>query len=66
MIGVRRGTTWEQFTGSVARVGRSVGSLYAANTIGSIVGSMIPVFVLIPTLGIQQSMLIYQNSALQV
>jgi spermidine synthase len=46
------------FTGSVARVGRSVGILYAVNTIGSIVGSMIPVFVLIPILGIQQSILL--------
>jgi spermidine synthase len=46
------------FTGSVARVGRSVGVLYAFNTVGSIVGSIIPVFVLIPTLGIQQSILV--------
>lgn len=46
------------FTGSVARVGRSVGVLYAVNTIGSIVGSIIPVFVLIPTLGMQQSILL--------
>jgi len=43
------------FTGSVARVGRSVGVLYAASTIGAIVGSIMPVFVLIPTLGIQKS-----------
>jgi spermidine synthase len=46
------------FTGSVARVGRSVGTLYAVNTIGSIVGSIIPVFVLIPAMGIQQSILL--------
>ncbi len=46
------------FTGSIARVGRSVGVLYAVNTIGSIVGSIIPVFVLIPALGIQQSILL--------
>ncbi len=46
------------FTGSVDKVGRSVGVLYGVNTIGSIVGSMMPVFVLIPALGIQQSILL--------
>ncbi|MHC4593249.1 MAG: fused MFS/spermidine synthase, partial [Planctomycetota bacterium] len=46
------------FTASVDTVGRSVGVLYAVNTAGSIVGSLIPVFVLIPLIGIQRSLLL--------
>ena len=46
------------FTGKITRVGRNVGIVYAINTAGSIVGSLIPVFVLIPTLGIQHSILL--------
>ncbi|MCK4375475.1 MAG: fused MFS/spermidine synthase, partial [Candidatus Brocadiae bacterium] len=43
------------YTQSVATVGRSVGVVYAFNTLGAIVGSLIPVFLLIPRLGIQPS-----------
>ncbi|MHC5035598.1 MAG: fused MFS/spermidine synthase, partial [Planctomycetota bacterium] len=46
------------FTASVETVGRSVGVLYAVNTAGSIVGSLIPVFVLIPLIGMQKSLLL--------
>lgn len=46
------------FTGRIARVGRSVGVVYAVNTAGAIVGALLPVFVLIPTLGIQHSILL--------
>lgn len=40
---------------SVATVGRSVGVVYAVNAGGTIIGSLIPVFVLIPAAGIQNS-----------
>lgn len=43
------------YTQSVATAGRSVGVIYAFNTLGAIVGSLIPVFLLIPRLGIQPS-----------
>ncbi len=43
---------------SVATVGRSVGTVYALNTLGTIVGSLIPVFVLVPVIGIQKSILL--------
>ena len=46
------------FAGSLAGVGRSVGIVYAVNTMGSIIGSLIPIFVLIPVLGMQQSILL--------
>ncbi|MHC5035297.1 MAG: fused MFS/spermidine synthase, partial [Planctomycetota bacterium] len=46
------------FTASVETVGRSIGVVYAVNTAGSIVGSLIPVFVLIPLFGIQPSLLL--------
>jgi len=40
---------------SVSAVGRSIGLVYAVNTLGAIVGSLLPVFVLIPAFGIQRS-----------
>lgn len=43
---------------SVATVGRSIGAVYAVNTAGTIIGSLLPVFVLIPVLGIQRSVLV--------
>ena len=46
------------FAGSVATVGRGVGAAYAANTAGSMVGALIPVFVLVPLLGIQLSIML--------
>jgi predicted membrane-bound spermidine synthase len=38
---------------STAAVGRDVGRVYGANTVGTILGSMLAGFVLIPALGIQ-------------
>jgi len=38
--------------------GRGVGSIYAANTVGSILGSFITGFVLIPAIGIQHSVVL--------
>jgi spermidine synthase len=46
------------FTTSVDTVGRNVGVVYAVNTAGSIVGSLIPVFILIPLIGMQKSLLL--------
>ena len=45
-------------TAEVARVGRSVGTVYAVNTGGAIVGSVATGFLLIPWLGTQTSILI--------
>ncbi len=38
------------------KVGRSVGRVYAANTVGAILGSLAASFVLIPTLGMQNTL----------
>ena len=43
------------FTPDIKRRGRSIGSVYAANTIGAIFGSFAGGFLLIPLLGIQRS-----------
>ncbi|MFQ6094054.1 MAG: fused MFS/spermidine synthase, partial [bacterium] len=43
------------FTPDIRRRGRSIGSVYAANTIGAIAGSFAGGFILIPLLGIQKS-----------
>lgn len=42
----------------VATVGRRIGAVYAVNTLGAMVGSLIPVFLLIPGLGIQTSIMV--------
>jgi spermidine synthase len=42
---------------SLRTLGRNIGKLYAINTAGTVAGSLLPVFVLIPTLGIQRSFL---------
>jgi len=44
------------FARGVQTVGRKVGIIAASNTVGSIVGSALPVFVLIPALGVQRSL----------
>ena len=43
------------FTQSLYRVGTGVGSSYAANTVGAIVGAFVGGFILIPTIGVQNS-----------
>ncbi len=40
-------------TREVARVGQAVGQLYAVNTVGAVVGTVLTGFVLIPALGVQ-------------
>ena len=45
------------FTQSIYRVGSSVGISYAANTLGAIVGAFAGGFILIPLIGVQQSIL---------
>jgi spermidine synthase len=42
--------------GDLERVGRSVGTLYSANTLGAIVGSFIAGFLLIPAFGVERSL----------
>jgi spermidine synthase len=37
-------------------LGRSVGLLFAVNTAGAVLGSLLPVFVLVPAMGIQKSL----------
>jgi spermidine synthase len=43
------------YTQSLYRIGSSVGTAYASNTVGAIVGAFLGGFVLIPTLGVQNS-----------
>ena len=46
------------FTQSIYRIGSSVGTTYASNTLGAIVGAFIGGFVLLPLTGIQHSIVI--------
>jgi spermidine synthase len=46
------------YTRSVATTGRAVGVVYAVNTAGTIVGSLAPVFLLIPLVGVETSLLL--------
>ena len=45
------------FTQSVYRVGSGVGSSYAANTVGAVVGAFAGGFILIPNLGVQNTII---------
>ncbi len=42
----------------VQKLGQQVGLLFAVNTAGTVLGSLLPIFVLVPMLGIQRSMLL--------
>ncbi len=44
------------YTRSLGKVGRSIGIVYGMNTAGCIVGSLAPVFLLVPTIGIQNGL----------
>lgn len=46
-------------TNDVKRSGRTSGSLYAISTVGSILGSFLPVLWLIPTFGVRRTMLLF-------
>lgn len=45
-------------TKDLEAVGRSVGTLYSANTVGAIIGSLLAGFFLIPNVGVEKSLLI--------
>jgi spermidine synthase len=51
-------------TASLGRVGRDVGSAYALNTVGAIVGSFLSGFVVLPQLGLQKG--IYVSAVLDL
>ena len=42
----------------VQTLGRNVGVLFAVNTAGTVIGSLLPVFVLVPMMGIQKSIML--------
>jgi spermidine synthase len=42
----------------LALIGRSVGNLYSANTLGAIVGSFLAGFVLVPAMGVEKTLLV--------
>ena len=46
------------FTQSLYRVGSGVGSSYAANTVGAILGSFVGGFILIPTIGVENAIVV--------
>jgi spermidine synthase len=46
------------YSDRLAHAGRSVGAVYFAGTLGSVTGSVLPAFVLIPAVGVQNSVLI--------
>ncbi len=46
------------YTRSIETVGRGVGTLYSINTVGAILGSVLPAFLLIPIFGMRGSLLI--------
>lgn len=43
--------------GSLESIGRSVGTLYSANTVGAIIGAFVAGFVIIPWLGVEKTLL---------
>jgi spermidine synthase len=46
------------YTRSIDAVGRGIGSLYALNTLGAILGSLLPAFLLIPLLGLKGALVL--------
>jgi spermidine synthase len=51
---------------TIGSAGRSAGDLYAISTVGSVIGAFLPVFVLIPYLGVQRSFLVISVVVLAV
>ncbi|MBM3835873.1 MAG: spermidine synthase [Verrucomicrobia bacterium] len=49
----------ERFVSSLSRAGRCVGGLYAMNTFGAVAGTLLSVFLCIPTLGFRASLGIF-------
>jgi spermidine synthase len=58
LIGITFPALCTIFTQNIKTVGESIGRVYAVSTAGSIAGSFLPVFVLIPLLGIRLSLLL--------
>ncbi len=52
------------YTRHESRVGRSVGSIYAVNTIGSILGSLLTGFLFVKLLGTQKTLILISSAAL--
>ena len=46
------------YTGSARQIGKSIGNIYAVNTVGSILGAFCAGFILIPLLGIRPSIVL--------
>jgi spermidine synthase len=46
------------YSSGVRTLGSRIGRLFAVNIVGTVIGSLLPVFVLIPLLGIQKSLLL--------
>ena len=46
------------YTGSARQLGKSIGDVYAVNTVGSILGAFCAGFILIPILGIRPSIVL--------
>jgi spermidine synthase len=44
--------------GALARVGRSIGTAYGANTVGTVIGAYLAGFVLIPTIGLRWTIIV--------
>jgi len=45
--------------GATDRVGRAVGRVYALNTVGAVLGSLLSAFVLLPAIGVERSILVF-------
>ena len=58
MMGVVFPLVSKLYTRSLSRIGRSVGNVYASNTLGTILGSFSAGFLLVPWLGIQRTILL--------
>ncbi len=52
LMGIAFPLITKAFTRSIARLGRSIGSLYSANTLGCVLGSILAGFAIVPVLGI--------------
>jgi len=58
LLGMTFPLTVRLFTQSLYRIGSSVGTTYASNTIGAIAGAFVGGFIFLPLLGIQKSIII--------
>lgn len=52
LMGIAFPAIAKAFTGSLAQLGRSIGSLYAVNTLGCVLGSVLAGFLIIPAMGV--------------